>query len=58
MTDDLLTFLETSALIAATEDYSLEEYLEACAKAYCEVHNTVLVDCTIEAEVKDKEPSN
>lgn len=59
MTDDLTEFLEISAMIASCDhDYSLEEYLEACARAYCEVHNTRLVDCTIEARVEDKEESN
>ena len=58
MTDELLTFLETSALIASTEDLSLEEYLEACAQAYCEVHRTVLVECVIEATVEDKPEAN
>lgn len=59
MSDDLTSFLETAAMIASCDhDHSLEEFLEACARAYCDVHNTTLVDCTIEAEVREKEPSN
>ena len=58
MTDELTAFLETSAMIASLEDYSLEDFLEACARAYCEVHNTKLVECQIEARIEDKEPSN
>lgn len=58
MDDDLTTFLETAAMIASCNDQDLESFLEACARAYCDVHNTVLVECTIEAEVRDKEPSN
>ena len=55
---DLTALLETSALIAASEDHSLEEFLEACARAYCEVHNTRLVNCVIEARVEEKPESN
>lgn len=58
VTDDLLAFIETTALIAAAEDYTFEAYVEACARAYCEVHSTVLVDCTIECEVREKEAAN
>ena len=55
---DLTALLETSALIASTEDYDLEAFLEACARAYCEVHNTVLKECEISAVVEDKPESN
>lgn len=55
---DLPALLETCALIAATEDHTLESFLEACARAYCEVHNTRLVECTVEARVEDKPESN
>ncbi len=58
MTDDLLTMLEFSAIRASLDDYTLEEYLEACAEAYCEVHNMALVDCIIEIEVGDKPEAN
>ena len=58
MIDELTSFLETSALIASCDDYSLEDFLEACARAYCEVHNTVLKECEIVAVVEEKPEAN
>lgn len=56
--DELTAFLETAAMIASCDDYSLEDFLEACARAYCEVHDTKLVECEISARVEEKPKAN